>query len=857
MRLFFCFVFILTQSTIFGQVTDNFNDGDFTNSPTWSGTDADYIVNAGFELQLNNSVAATSYLSTPHGLATLDTKEWNGILRQTFSPSGSNYGRFYLTSSSADLTTDPDGFYLQLGEAGALDAVRLFKVVSGVHSEILAGISAQIATSFGIGVRVVRDNLGNWSLYIDDAGGTNYALAGSANDATLLLGTHSGFYQVYTSSNASKFYFDDIYIGDEVVDVAPPVLISATAISANLIDVLFDEAVDPITAETIGNYDIQPFLSAATATVDGSNLALVHIVPTLALTNGSQYTMFTNAIEDLVGNASGSQSVDFSFLIAETPTIGDVVINEFLCDPSPVVGLKDAEFVEIYNKSLKIFNVQDWKIGDASSDGTIQQAWLLPGEYMVLASTANVDSFTVATQVTSFPSLNNSGDNIVLRTDLGVVLDSITYSNSWYGDPNKESGGYTIERINPDDPCTDFSDWLASNDALGGTPGLENSIYDNTPDTDAPSFDQLIATPPNYLEIYFDEGMDSLSLANTIIAINPTLTIQNKYVLEAHPTMMILEFVENIQASQTYTIDIQNAADCWLNTATLIGEFALPENALAGDVVINEILFNPINGGTDWVEVYNVSDKLIDLFGWEMANFDNDTIDNHALINEHFLLYPNEYAVISEDSAQILQQFGAAIPGTFIQSNLPTYSNDLGTVYLISNNNAMMDEVTYDADWHFQLLDDEDGKSLERIDPSGDANSSSNWHTAAEALGFGTPGRENSQYYPAIFNGEFSYTSETMSPDNDGYEDVLQVNYQMTEPGLVGTFNVYDDRGRLIAEVIQSELLGIDGTFVWKGLTDDLTKASIGTYVGVFTAYNVNGGVAFTNIKAFVVAGQL
>ena len=856
MRHFFCFVFILTHYIGFGQVIDDFSDGDFTSNPPWSGTDADFTVNGSFELQLNNTIAATSYLTTPHGLAILDNKEWNGIIRQTFSPSGSNFGRFYLTAASADLTTDPDGFYLQLGEAGSLDAVRLFKVVGGLDTELIAGPSAQIASSFAIGVRVVRDNTGNWSLYIDDAGGTNYTLAGTTNDASSLLGTHSGFMETYTSSNADNFFYDDIYIGNEIVDLAAPVLVSALVLNANQVDVTFDEALDQTSAEVIGNYSIAPGITISTSTLDGGNPALVHLALTTPLMNGNSYDLTTNNIADLVANTSGLQTTNFSYLIAETPAIGDVVINEFLCDPSPMVGLSDAEFVEIYNKSSKIFNVQDWKIGDASSDGTIQQAWLLPGEYMVLTGTSSVDSFAIATQVTSFPSLNNSGDNLVLRTDLGLVLDSITYSDEWYGDVNKEDGGHTIERINPNDPCSDFSDWLASNDPLGGTPGLQNSIYDNSPDSEPPGFAQLIALAPNFLEVYFDEGMDSAALANTTISVNPTLTIQNKYVLGAYPTLMTLEFVETFQASQNYSITIQNTADCWLNIADLMGEFVLPENAVTGDVAINEIMFNPITGGTDWIEVYNTSDKLIDLYQWELANYDNDTIANNKMIGEHFLLYPDRYAVISEDSAQIIQQFSQAVLGAFVQSDLPTYSNDLGTIYLISNN-MLIDHVSYDADWHFALLDDDDGKTLERLDPFADANSSSNWHTAAEALGFGTPGRLNSQYRPELINGEFSYSSESISPDNDGFEDVLQINYQMIEPGMVGTFSVYDDRGRLIANVISSELLTVEGTFTWQGITDAGNKASIGTYVGVFEAFSVDGEAVFAKRKAFVVAGQL
>lgn len=856
MKLILSFVLILTHFISFSQLVDDFTDGDFTNNPTWSGTDAVFMVNPTFQVQLNNTVAGVSYLTTPHNLLTLDNQEWRIWTKQSFSPSGSNFGRIYLTSSSSDLTTDPDGFYLQLGEAGSDDAVRLFKSVSNVHTELLAGTLGQIATSSTLGLKIIRDNLGNWSLYIDDTGGTAYALAGTVNDATVLIGTHFGFIDTYTLSNAAKFYYDDIYVGDEILDVTPPVLISSTAINANLIDVLFDEPLDQISAETISNYDIQPFLSATSATLDGTNPALVHIVPTASLINGDAYVMFTNNIADVSGNISGSQSANFSYLIPETPVAGDVIINEFMCDQTPQVGLPLVEFIEVYNKSNKIFNVSNWTIGDASSNGTISQDWLLPGGYMILLSTANVDSFTVATGVTSFPSLNNAGDAIVLKSDLGILLDSINYTSDWYNDPAKSGGGYTIELINPNNPCSGENNWSASNDNLGGTPGNQNSIFNNTPDTQAPAISNLVALTPNFLEVYFNEGMDSTSLADATILINPLLTIQNQYVLTAGPTMMTLQFVENIAPSQSYAIELQNVSDCWLNTTTLTGSFALPENPLAGNLIINEILFDPYTGGGDWVEVYNNSDKLLDVFNWSIANFDNDTIDNTELVTEHFLIYPGEYLVLAENVLQVQQTYPAVIPDRFIEMNLPNLPNDSGTVYL-QFNGITIDKVSYSDDWHFRLLDSFDGKSLERLEADGISTDKNNWHTAAEAIGFATPGGENSQYFPSISNGDFNYTSETVSPDNDGYEDVLQVNYVMNEPGYTATFTIYDDRGRLIAEVIKSELLGVEGSFIWDGIKKDGNKASIGTYIGVFEAFLTNSGDVFVKKAVFTVAGKL
>lgn len=856
MKRLLLLVLILTQSVLMAQISDDFNDGDFTANPTWSGTNADYVVNGSQQVQLNNSIAASSYLSTAHGLSSIAAKEWKIWTRQAFSPSSSNYGRIYLTSSNADLSTDPDGFYLQLGEAGSTDAIRLFKCIGGVHTEILAGPVGQIAASFSVGIRVVRNASADWSLFIDPAGGTNYVLAGSVNDADNLLGTHFGFLNVYTVSNAAAFYYDDVYVGDEIIDTDPPVLVSAIASSATTIDVQFNEALDQISAENTSNYTLNPSLTITSAVLNGSDPSLLQLTVATPMTNGQQYTLNTNTIADIASNISGNQSTDFLYLIADTPLMGDVVINEFMCDPEPVVGLPAVEFVEVYNRSNKIFDLSGWKLGDNSSNGTIQNGWLLPGEYRVLTATANVDSFTIASAVSSFPSLNNSGDAIVIRSATGVVIDSINYTDDWYHDDNKSGGGYTIERINPQAPCTGITDWKASNDPLGGTPGVVNSVLDLTPDTQMPEISALLTYFPNVLEVHFSEPMDSVSLKDATITIQTGLTVQNHFVLERYPTYSTIGFVENFIPSQEYTITLTNVADCWMNTTDLSGQFVLPETPVAGDLVINEILSDPVTGGSDYVELYNLSGKILDAEVLRFANFDNDTIDNIKDVNDHFLIYPGEYVVFTEDSVQLKQQYPAHIPGRFVEMDLPSWNNDSGTVYLLYGS-QILDRVSYTDDWHFRLLDSKEGKSLERIEPTGPSNSADNWHTAAESIGFGTPGDRNSQYYPVLSNGTFSYTSETVSPDNDGFEDILQINYEMNENGYLGTFTIYDDRGRFVATVFKSDLLGISGTYKWDGVRDDGTKASIGTYVGVFEAFDIDGGIVYMERKAFVVAGKI
>jgi hypothetical protein len=211
---------------------------------------------------------------------------------------------------------------------------------------------------------------------------------------------------------------------------------------------------------------------------------------------------------------------------------------------------------------------------------------------------------------------------------------------------------------------------------------------------------------------------------------------------------------------------------------------------------------------------------------------------------------------VGKDSNFVKANYPASVSGKFVYAELPSYNNDSGSVYLLFNS-EIIDKVSYQDEWHFDLLDNTDGVSLERIDPNGLSSSEFNWHSAAEDIGFATPGRVNSQFLPAVSNGEITLTSDIFSPDNDGFEDILQVSYEMNEPSLLGKVTIYDDRGRLIRKLFSNELLGSIGTFTWDGVTDSQNKASIGVYILLFEAFSTNGSVIFISKNAVTLAGKL
>lgn len=253
MRLIFLVLFFF-PSLVRAQITENFSDGNFSYSLFWTGDTSEFIVNTSQQLQLDNTIAGSSYLSTQSPATLLDSTEWRFYIKQSFSPSSGNYGRVYLASNQANLEGTLNGYYLQFGESGSLDAVELFRQTGVTNTSIARGTNAQIAASFALGIKVTRDASGNWKLYIDTTGGTGYLLQASGTDNTYTATNYFGVATVYTASNASKFYFDDFYNGPITIDTLAPAIISSSVISDTQVDVLFNENIDLNTSQILGNY---------------------------------------------------------------------------------------------------------------------------------------------------------------------------------------------------------------------------------------------------------------------------------------------------------------------------------------------------------------------------------------------------------------------------------------------------------------------------------------------------------------------------------------------------------------------------------------------------------------------------
>ena len=835
------------------QVTENFSDGDFTANPLWTGSASDWIVNTSFQLQSNNTVANSSfYISTANTLAT--EAQWEFYTKLSLNTSSANYTDIFLTASASDLTaTATNGYFVRIG--GTLDEICLYKKSGSTSTKIIDGLDATTNSSSNtIKIKVTRDAANQWTLYRDLTGaGTNFFNEGSITDNTFNSSSFFGILvkQSTVASFAQRHFFDDIFIQPFVPDVTPPVIVSATAISNNSVDVLFNETVDNISSQVAANYIASNSIgAAATAVIDGVNNALVHLSFNNSFPNGSNNTLTINGVQDLAGNTLNNGTASFSFY---TPQQYDIVIDEIIADPTPQVSLPNAEWIELKNTTAFPINLQGWKIGDISGlSGGMPNFILRPDSFVIVCTGSAVPAlaaFGTTISVSSFPSLDNNGELLYLRDATGRLIHSVNYSINWYQNELKKDGGWTLEMIDTKNPCSGFSNWKASTDTRGGTPGKKNAVDGVNADQAAPKLLRAYASDSLNITLVFDEPLDSLKAATAAsYSIGDGIGIpSNAVTVSPGFDKVNLKLATALARNKVYTVTASAVTDCVGNaiSSSNTARVGLSEVADSLSIVINEILFNPPSAGSDYVEIYNRSNKIIDLKQTYIANRNTTGIVSSIaqLSAAPYLLFPEDFMVITENVDWVKSSFITKNPGAFITiATMPSFNDDAGEVIILNAQGNITDELKYTDKWHFKLLDNKEGVALERIDYNASTQSQDNWHSAATNVNYGTPTYKNSQFrINDGVQGEVKLSPEIVSPDNDGHDDFATIDYSFPESGNVASITIFDASGRPVRYLQRNALCGTSGSFRWDGLGEKNQQLATGVYVVFTEVFNLNG----------------
>jgi len=531
----------------------------------------------------------------------------------------------------------------------------------------------------------------------------------------------------------------------------------------------------------------------------------------------------------------------------------DVVIDEIMCDPTPQVALPNVEWIELKNTSSTPINLKGWKVGNSTSISKAMSGFVLQPDSFVIVCTgsalAAMSVFGNSISVTSFPSLDNNEGLLVLYDSIGDVIHAVNYSSSWYQNELKENGGWSLEMIDTKNPCSGFSNWIASVDQSGGTPGRKNSVDANNSDQTPPQLLHAYANDNNDITLFFDEPLDSLKAISpdnymisdgigtpqSVIAVSPVFDEVN------------LKLNTSLAQNKTYIITANSVTDCVGNTigSKNSARVGLSSVADSFDVVINEVLFNPKPNGVDYVEIYNRSNNVINLKQLYLANRNSTGVISSIvqLSNNDYLLFPQDFMVITENPDIVKSQYITLNPDAFVTvTDMPSFNDANGDIILLNMQGNIIDELQYDASWQFPLIDNPEGVALERIDYNAPTQSQNNWHSAATSVGYGTPTYKNSQYRSdQQVQGEINVTPAIFSPDNDGIDDFASIDYSFPEPGYVANITIFDASGRPVRYLQQNALCGITGKYQWDGLGDKNQKLPIGIYIIFTEVYNLNG----------------
>ena len=635
------------------------------------------------------------------------------------------------------------------------------------------------------------------------------------------------------------------------------------------IEVLFSEIISNVNADNILGYEINPEIGKPLlASLNGNLTNSVKLSLPKPISKNTAYTLsLSNAISDCSGNKLTSfKNFEFSRYQAEEY---DIVINEIMANPNSFNGLPNQEYIELYNRSKLPVNLKSWKIGIGNYMYEIPCVNIAAGNFLIITNKINEAAFAPFGKtcgINSMGILANEGSHIWLKNNNNELVSSIKYSDSWYKNQNKIKGGWALEQIDANNVCAGSSNWTASCDKNGGSPGKTNSVNEINNDNDLPQLLRASIIDSVNLKLHFNEKLNKISLLHP-----SNFTIDHEIgspvsVISANEdfSSFNLQLTNQLFPGNIYTIKIKDSIiDCAGNflEQNSTAKFAFPEKPETGDIIINEVLFNPKLNGADFVEIYNRSSKIIDLKDLQLSGIDpntNEITSSTVIDTTGYLFFPEDYIVLTDDADNIKTRYYTENKNGFIEiSSMPDYNNTEGNVVINKINEEIIDQLYYTEKMQFPLLNSFEGISLERINPNRLTNDISNWHSSGQTNGFATPAYRNSQYSnSAESKNNISIDPILFSPDNDGNNDIININYIFENSGNIANAAVYNENGQVIKFLLKNELLGTKGTFSWDGINESNEKSPIGSYIMFFSVYDLKGNLKKYKYNCFL-AGKL
>jgi hypothetical protein len=737
-------------------------------------------------------------------------------IKHAYNPSSGNNWQVYFLSQQGNQLIN--AFVFGVNFKGSDDMIKLWQVVEGETSEIVnteIDYEEYIGRSNAPQFVIRREPSGLWKVSGDIEGqGGALILVGEGEELIRSEGKFLGLRYCYSSAQDRKLWLDDVLAnGIFYEDNEPPKLDSIIMAGLNSLQLCFSEN---IVVES-NSYFQWNGLSAHSVSISSNKIQLFF---SEKFPNREEQHLVISGISDIEGNRMNDTLYPFMQNLVE---YGEIVMNEIMSDPDPEVYLPACEYIELYNRSDFMLEISGWTMKVNSKSYTIGSGIISPGEYLLLTSEnldCSFDGISRSKVFSSSTSLSNSGAELKLFDQYHRLIHSAAYREMSFYSQMKGDGGWSLERIDPDRSCGGPGNWSVSLDDSGGTPGIKNSVYFTSKDLTIPELKYVGIADTNTIVIHFSESIflaeetdshfSTINLGNAIPIFHTSPLVSDR--IELH-----LQEVMNDETN--YLINIGEVSDCEGNIMQeSIVKFALPDFPKPNAILINELMYDAFVGQQEYLELYNHSDRFMDLkdlkygvrsVGNSMGSFSWISEDSH-------LLPPWDYVVLTKNDLALREDWGLDYSVDVVElSSWKTMPNGAGSIILLNRSDIAMESVAYNDSMHHKLLMDPSGVSLERM--SG-GTGISHWTSAAASSNYGTPGTHNSQWI-----SESSEQLKTVvnprvfTPDIDGYEDVAEIILTGTSPGSVISIYVTDLNGKEVIKLIENGISGSDDRYFWDG----------------------------------------
>ncbi len=535
----------------------------------------------------------------------------------------------------------------------------------------------------------------------------------------------------------------------------------------------------------------------------------------------------------------------------------DVVFNEIMYDPDPVVGLPAYEYLELFNRTDADIDLEGWLLDVGKKEFILPGHTIAAKEFLLLAYPGTSGEYSGASGILECMKgktlLLNEGEVLYLYDRKGNLIDWVEYSPAMHSDAYYRNGGWSLERIDPDRLCGGPDNWCTSGSREGGTPGRVNSVYRSNPDFVRPEVSNVYMDDSLTLVVVFSESMQPGTIGD---ASRYLISSGIPGILEAEvpgpfnsESRLLLD--RSPGEGKEYVLEITGELTDCSGLSVPAGQrhrFARPAEPSWNDLLISEILFNPWPGCPEFIEIFNHAGIAFDIADLRIGSRDpvsGDPVHVRDPDESHRLVFPGDYFVFSREPGVLLQYYQASDPSRFVRVNsMPALDNKAGNIVILDKWLNAIDEFSYNADMHFPLLKNDRGVSLERLSFEHVTASPANWHSASSAEGFATPGRENSQFVRFDPDGSSLLVEpEIFSPDQDGTEDICYIRYRFSRPGNVISVLILDAKGRTIKRIARNELAGTEGFFQWDGTDMYGRRAWAGIYLVLVEVFDLKGVV--------------